>query len=394
MERKIVCSKKRYHNKEFDYISFTESLLRKVIRNVKSIDKDFKFNNQIKNILQYRFEDSIERRSQESIFSIVIEEIPHLKEKTFDSKFMVSPFESLLLSFPKPRKYDIDSNKKLLRKSAWNYLIRKLNLLTKISNIKTIDQKNSIKNDTKKEFEKILFESTVEKLLEEYYNLRISVIFSNIQVDSNDENEQSKKQKEISSILEMTFKDVLIEYRETDDYWTDINKSCCMDSEKALTYLKLTKKFINYIYYTCKVNLDNLPDDIGISSRFLSKEQEFLACINQSVNNQNHNQTPRDSRPSEVANTNVIDDTSLIHTRMNTNLINSSLTDGSQSNDLLEKFKTLNPEDQSTLFTQISNFMGSKVFGSCQINFGEEKESYLQSSPNFWNDEFQNNNFS
>lgn len=79
---------------------------------------------------------------------------------------------------------------------------------------------------------------------------------------------------------------------------------------------------------------------------------------------------------------------------MNTNLINSSLTDGSQSNDLLEKFKTLNPEDQSTLFTQISNFMGSKVFGSCQINFGEEKESYLQSSPNFWNDEFQNNNFS
>ena len=75
---------------------------------------------------------------------------------------------------PKRRLYDIDSNKKLLRKDNWDYIQDDIFSLSNIDKVEPLN--NDIKNNTNWEFEKDFMDAPKEKLFEKHYNLKLERI--------------------------------------------------------------------------------------------------------------------------------------------------------------------------------------------------------------------------
>jgi len=264
----------------------------------------------------------------------------------------------------KRRIYDIDSNKKLLRKNIWNYIENQIFQLSYIKNIKSVD--NHIKHNTKKDFEKKLMDSQIKKLYEKHYNIKVEYILERIDMNKDQQTKKDKKENILNydylskqekknvliGLLNRTFQDFFIEYRNSELFWKEAKEDCESDNKKLLNYIKMSRKFINYVNNQEKANLTKIDDDTDLSEDFLKNYASILSKnpmdeeSNMNVNNTSNFYTEEINR-----NKTTLTVTQQINTIM-------SLTESNERlNTYLHIFKGLDSNEQSRLFKNINNFM-------------------------------------
>lgn len=282
-------------------IEESEKMIKKIIKKVTNLakkhDPSFKFNN---NDIQ-NFTREINNRDTYTltIEKLMMSIIPSKDWTTiFEGNFSYTkqPIQ-LHLSLPnKRRAYDIDSNKKFLRKNVWNFVEDTMIFpYTDITNIKSID--DEIKHNTNKHFEKNeLMDKKILDLYEKHYGLNKNTILSKLkkEIVKPSTNRGSKKNEIIhlskqeiennkSKILEnlkKTFKDCLIEYRNSKQFMEDAKKGCKNDKLKLEAYIKVAKKYLNYLQNSDKkANFNEIEDDEDFTQDFDNQVKEIENLI-------------------------------------------------------------------------------------------------------------------
>jgi hypothetical protein len=271
-----------------EIIKKLKTMMKKFSKEIKKNSKCFKLSMNQENRIMKRLIQIIQDKSDESLYSVFRQEIGTKElEKIEDINEFTFPVINQIFSFKiKRRIYDIDSNKKLLRKNIWNYIQNEIWLLSDVQNIKSLD--SEIKHKTKKEFEKNLMDTPIKDLYKAYYNINIEYMIQKIEsgqkptkkTKKNTEEElnspysnlkKTQKEKILRELLDKTFKDFFVMYRNSDQFWKDAEEDCSDDSQKLLNYLKIARKFINYVNISDKVNLDSLNEDSDLSEKFTQK---------------------------------------------------------------------------------------------------------------------------
>jgi len=166
----------------------------------------------------------------------------------------------------KSRKYDVDSNKKSVRKNLWNYIHGNITHLCDISNVKQMH--GDIKNNTNKKFEIDLFNSTIEKVFHENYNLSLSALKESIK--------QNTDMPLLKIYLTRTVREWFDQYRKSDQFFIDAVKKCMNDQKKREQYFKIARRYFNYLDKKEKVNIDDLPDDECLPESFQDKVEQAI----------------------------------------------------------------------------------------------------------------------
>ncbi len=259
---------------KYDSKTYPKFLLRQIFIKIRNYNKSFKLpNKMVKTKLRDRIQDAIIDQSKKTMGSLIEEVMKIEKNLLQDDIFKYSPISLFLTEKEKPRKYDIDSIKKLLRKNIWNYVINKINDYYYIKNIKPLFSPNPIKNITEKEYEKKLMKSKIKELLEVNYSLKDTYILQQIKIEGNVSTELPQK---IQEILNKNFSDLFVEYRESDNYWNDIEICSKKDAKKSIKLLELSSKFINYVNSEERVNLSSLNLDENLPENFKKNEKFYL----------------------------------------------------------------------------------------------------------------------
>jgi len=265
-----------------------KTLMKNFSKKLKEKSKCFKLSHSQENGIMQRLIQITKNNSNESLYSVFRQELGlKVLEKIKVINEFNQPIIDLLFSFKKKRKYDIDSNKKHLRKNVWNYIVKVICSLSNVENVKS--QNNDIKNNTKKDFEKDLMDTKVKNLYETYYNINIEFIIGKIESQQKETKktkntkevknspyehlDKNEKEKILREFLEKTFKDFFIIYRNSDQFWKDALEDCENDSLKLMKYLNIARKFVNYVNIPVKVSLELVEEDSDLSEEF---RQEYL----------------------------------------------------------------------------------------------------------------------
>jgi len=248
-------TKKRSSTKLQDITSTFRPLIKIFSKKIEKVQPQFKLKGYEKDEIMKRILKACLDKSNESLYTIFSNEITSIDLEMLDEKDIeefMNPVicESSLINV-KRRVYDIDSNKKLLRKNIWNYIESLIFELSFIKNIKSVD--NYIKHNTKKDFEKKLMDTKIKELYDKHYNIKVEYIiermdmnkYQNIKKEKNKYYHLSKSEKEIflNDLLNRTFKDFFIEYRNSDKFWEDAKEDCQDDKKKLVNYIQMAKKF-------------------------------------------------------------------------------------------------------------------------------------------------------
>jgi len=315
-----------------------------------------------------RFRESIEQEnSSVTLLSAFSEIIPDLNVKA-DTEMQTPIAELLNSNTIKRRVYEIDSNKKLLRKNVWNYIQKLIFKLASIANIKPTQKSNPIKHNTKKAFEEDLIKKTIAELYSRHYGLDLEQILKN--VTSEDENKVSSLiQKKINlgklkEILNKTFGEYLIEYRNSDQFMTDAEKNCGNDKRKLFFYLLLARKYKNYVNHHEKVNLDKIEDDAGISIERIRQFDEKMNNYTTTTNNNIPLFNPITEMSSPTTRAYTLE---AVHNTEGVNGLNTHTQAQSNSMNIFEEFKKLSELDQENLRNKINNFMNYERHNSTEI---------------------------
>ena len=176
-------SKKRFNKQEEDIELNSKSIIKKFSKKIRLIHKNFKLEKDQEKRIIHRIFKACQDKSEETLYNIFSNEITdfeHLDLEDIDIEEFKRPVMYKVKSHTvKRRIYDIDSNKKLLRKNIWNYIESLIFELSYIKNIKSVD--NHIKHNTKKDFEKKLMDSQIKELYEKHYNIKVHYIIERIQ---------------------------------------------------------------------------------------------------------------------------------------------------------------------------------------------------------------------
>jgi hypothetical protein len=362
---------KKRSSKEQEVELNSKSIIKKFSKKIRQIHKDFKLEkDQEKKIIQ-RIYLACQEKSNESLYDIFSNEMPEIDLENLEEndvqEFMNPVIYKVYSHTVKRRIYDIDSNKKLLRKNIWNYIEGLIFELSFIKNIKSVD--NYIKHNTKKDFEKKLMDSQIKNLYEKHYNIKVEYIiermdmnkYQNIKKEKNGQKEKkskyeyfSKPDKEriLKCLLNRTFKDFFIEYRNSDKFWEDAKEDCQDDKKKLVNYIQMAKKFINYVNNLEKANLAKIQDDDELSEDF---HRNFATiCSNiplEEESNMNVNFSSDFNTEEINANKTTLTVTQQINTIM-------SLTSSDERLDTYYQiFKRLDTNEQYRLFFNINNYM-------------------------------------
>ena len=387
-----LLGKKRYINDDEILIN-TKSLIKKCSKQIRKVFPHFKLCENQENTIINRIFHAYKEKSDDCFIKI-LSEVTGFKdnENLDDVAELSSPIKYILNSDKlKRRIYDIDSNKKLLRKNIWNYIEEQVFQLSNIKNIKPLN--NHIKHNTKKEFEKDLMDTPIKRLYENHYNLKIEIILQNIIFDQNqspsdkksknlkknnfayDLSDKHKKENILMDILNKTFKQLFIEYRESKIFWEDAKVDCKNDLKKLDNYIEVARKFINYVNNKEKANLPKLYDDDTLPDNFIQNYENLknykLEYCDSKVNNCNT------SIQAEEINNNRT--TCSINNHIST--VMSSYKGPDKVDVVIQTFKNLDSKDQSILYQIINDYMKSA-----------QESSHINNSPYNRNEMFPSNN--
>lgn len=388
-----LLGKKRYINDDEILIN-TKSLIKKCSKQIRKVLPHFKLCENQENTIINRISHAYKEKSDDCFIKI-LSEVTGFKdnENLDDVAELSSPIKYILNSDKlKRRIYDIDSNKKLLRKNIWNYIEEQVFQLSNIKNIKPLN--NHIKHNTKKEFEKDLMDTPIKRLYENHYNLKIEIILQNIIIDQNqypsdkksknlkknnfayDLSDKHKKENILMDILNKTFKQLFIEYRESKIFWEDAKVDCKNDLKKLDNYIEVARKFINYVNNKEKVNLPKLYDDDTLPDNFIQNYENLknykLEYCDSKVNNCNT------SIQAEEINNNRT--TCSITNHIST--VMSSYKGPDKVDVVIQTFKNLDSKDQSHLYQIINDYMKNA-----------QESSHINNSPYNRNEVFPLNNY-
>jgi hypothetical protein len=393
---------KKRSSKEQEVELNSKSIIKKFSKKIRQIHKDFKLEkDQEKKIIQRIFKACEEKSENESLYNIFSNEFPDIdleKLEQNDIEDFMKPVRFKVYSHTiKRRIYDIDSNKKLLRKNIWNYTENQIFELSYIKNIKSVN--NHIKHNTKKDFEKNLMDTKIKELYDKHYNIKVEYILENIDNKKNQQNKKekndkkdvtttkydhlSKSEKEIilNDLLDRTFKDFFIEYRNSTKFWEEAKEDCKDDNKKLVNYIQMAMKFINYVNNSEKANLANLDDDDELSEDFRRNYATISSNIPlEEESNMNANFNSNFITEEINRNKTTISVTQQINTIM-------SLTPNHEKlNTYLQIFKELDSNEQSRLFSNINNYMkdvNQNVEVNNNINLNTTNLDIISSTDNF-----------
>lgn len=231
-------------------------------------------------------------------------------EKDEESAINSTPFlDNYFKGKFKRRLYDIDSNKKQLKKSSFNFIRKQVIEIANIKNIHTIE--SDFKHDTNKKREKENLGDTVMKIFKKYYGIEEDKLLASLitekeivlgkickdkrkirerQIKKLSKDEIDKNKSLLQELVEKTFKDVIIEYRKSDDFLKEAIKNSKGDKEKLKQYLLISMKYFNYL--NCdekKLKLEELKFDEELPKNL----KDFYSNLDNfefySPNNQNSN---------------------------------------------------------------------------------------------------------
>jgi len=176
------------------------------------------------------------------------------------------------ISKGKRRKYDIDSNKKLLKKLFWNHIMNGLCTITDIKNIKQIN--DNIKHLTQKDFDRELMSKTILNAYSDFYKQDYNFLKKNL-------NTEKYEESHLIWYVNRTLMEMLIIFRNSEKFLYLAQVSAKNDNKKLKNFIILSKCFFNYLKSSEKKVLKNYENDTNIDNIQLNKFEEIIKQIDE-----------------------------------------------------------------------------------------------------------------